>query len=336
MSTSPVHSTGSGSPTRRRASPTQVDTQQRVDYDEVLESEVFIDVNKLRKYARHGIPDDLRAHTSWKLTTHSRKKAHATMHVANEFTQRKARLEAYQEIDKENVDVSKRVRGEVNRFLMRTKKDSLVNPHSAPAVFEAVICAYINCNNHIDYSPALVQMCAPFVATMKDECDVYSGFERLADIMYESALDNNINKRVALFLSYFRTMMPELYNYFEEEDVDVGEWASSWLRYLLAKEMPIRSLLRLWDVYFSMPDFVEFHSFVCLGMVYDPEGDVHAILKHLKDSLEDLEQSEIRSVLLRLPQMNISQVINQAYNIRSEIQARYGNIGGLGDSRNGR
>ncbi|KAJ1946167.1 hypothetical protein EC988_005597, partial [Linderina pennispora] len=278
MATSPVHSSGSGSPTRRRASPTQVtNTQQRVDYDEVLESEVFIDVNKLRKYARHGIPDDLRG-------------------VTNEFTQRKARLEGYQEIDKENVDVSKRVRGEVNRYLMRTKKDALVDPHSAPAVFEAVICAYINCNNHVDYSPALVQVCAPFVATMQDECDVYSGFERLADIIYESALDNNINKRVALFLSYFRTMMPELYNYFEEEDLDVSEWASSWLRYLLAKEMPTRSLLRLWDVYFSMPDFVEFHPFVCL-----------AILKHLKDSLEDLEQSEIRSVLLRLPQMNISQ-----------------------------
>ncbi|KAJ2467032.1 hypothetical protein EV174_006454 [Coemansia sp. RSA 2320] len=109
--------------------------------------------------------------------------------------------------------------------------------------------------------------------------------------------------------------MPELYDYFEEEELDVGEWASSWLRFLLAKELPIHSVLDLWDVYFATPDYVDFHPFVCL-----------AILRHLKDSLEDLEQSEIRSMLLRLPKMSISRIVGQAYNIRSEIQARYGTI----------
>ncbi|KAI8326261.1 ankyrin repeat-containing protein [Martensiomyces pterosporus] len=291
-------------------SPPQLSTLQREDFDEVLESEVFIDVNKLRKYARHGIPDQIRGEV-WKYLLGVEKSDRSS-----EFTQRRARYDSYQEIDKENVEVSKRVRGEVNRYLLRTRKDDLLDPHTVPAVFEAVICAYINCNNHVEYSPALVQICAPFVITMKTDYDVYSGFERLVNILYEPSLDNNINKRVAQFLSYFRTLMPELYNYFEEEDVDVSEWASSWLRYLLAKELPIQSALQLWDVYFALPDFVSFHPFVCL-----------AILKHLKDSLEDLEQSEIRSMLLRLPKMNIGQIVNQANNIRSEIQARYGAIG---------
>ncbi|KAJ1961964.1 hypothetical protein GGI12_002943 [Dipsacomyces acuminosporus] len=288
MSASPF-SSSSSSPTRRRASPPQRSTLQTEDFDEVLESEVFID--EVWKYLL-GVEKSDRS---------------------NEFTNRRARCDSYQEIDKENVEVSKRVRGEVNRYLMRTKKDNVLDPHTAPAVFEAVICAYINCNNQIEYSAALVQLCAPFVITMKDEYDVYGSFERLASTLYESSLESNINKRIAQFLSYFRTLMPELYNYFEEEDVDISEWASSWLRYLLAKELPIQSVLQLWDVYFALPDFVAFHPFVCL-----------AILKHLKDSLEDLEQSEIRSMLLRLPKMNISQIVNQANNIRSEIQARYG------------
>ncbi|KAJ2727172.1 hypothetical protein GGI07_000056 [Coemansia sp. Benny D115] len=86
-------------------------------------------------------------------------------------------------MDKENVDVSKRVRGEVNRYLLRTKKDALLDPHTAPPVFEAIICAYLNCNNHVDYTPAFIPLCAPFVITMKEEFDAYSCFERLANVL---------------------------------------------------------------------------------------------------------------------------------------------------------
>ncbi|KAJ2313786.1 hypothetical protein IWW54_001300 [Coemansia sp. RSA 2705] len=303
---SPLSSSGS-SPSRQRTSPSLRSALAREDFVELLESEVFIDVNKLRKCARHGIPDELRGEV-WKFLLGVEKSDRS-----NEFTQRRARYESYREIDKENVDVSKRVRGEVNRYLLRTKKEGLLDSHTAPAIFEAVICAYLNCNNHIEYVPALVQICAPFVITMKAEYDVYSCFERLVDILNESSLATNINKRIAQFLSYFRTLLPELYNYFEEEELDVGEWASSWLRNLLAKELPTSCLLTLWDVYFAQTDFIEFHPFVCL-----------AILQHLRDSLEDLEQSEIRSMLLRLPKMNMLRIVSQAHNIRSEIQTRYG------------
>ncbi|KAJ2809024.1 hypothetical protein H4R20_000447 [Coemansia guatemalensis] len=288
-------SSSSSSQGRQRASPSLRSALVKEEIEDVLESEVFVDVNKLRKCARQGIPEELRG--------------------VRPRNQSASRYDAYREIDKENVEVSKRVRGEVNRYLARTKKESLLDPHVAPAIFEAVICAYLNCNNHLEYSPVFVQICAPFVITMKAEYDIYSCFERLVDTLSESSLTNNINKRVAQFLSYFRTLLPELYNYFEEEELDVGEWASSWLRNLLAKELPTSCLLTLWDVYFSLPDFMEFHPFVCL-----------AILQHLRDSLEDLEQSEIRSMLLRLPMMNILRIVGQAHNIRSEIQNRYGSI----------
>ncbi|KAJ2757872.1 hypothetical protein H4S06_002967 [Coemansia sp. BCRC 34490] len=311
MASSPPLSSSSSSPSRRRTSPPLHSALLREDFDQVLESEVFVDVNRLRKYARHGIPDEIRGEV-WKFLLGVEKPDRS-----NELTQRRARSESYREIDKENVETSKRVRGEVNRYLLRTKKENMLDPHSSPAIFEAVICAYLNCNNNIEYSPVLVQVCAPFVITMKSEFDVYSCFERLLNILYEPGLDASTNKRVAQFLSYFRTLLPELYNYFEDEELDVSEWASSWLRFLLAKELPTANVLGLWDVYFSLPDFIDFHPFVCL-----------AILQHLKDSLEDLEQSEIRSMLLRLPKMNISRIVSQAHNIRSEIQARYGSASG--------
>jgi hypothetical protein len=67
--------------------------------------------------------------------------------------------------------------------------------------------------------------------------------------------------------------------------VDLNEFTTSWLQYLLSKEMKFENLIRLWgnvvlntfitndinigyiciDSYFSMPDPLEFHPFVCLG-----------------------------------------------------------------------
>ncbi|KAJ1679805.1 hypothetical protein EV182_001290, partial [Spiromyces aspiralis] len=120
----------------------------------------------------------------------------------------------------------------------------------------------------------------------------------------------SLNKRIAQFLTYFRIVLPDLY--FEDEEVDMNEWVSSWLQYLLARELPLQCTLRLWDVYFSQPDFMDFHPFVCL-----------ALLSHLRETLEDLEQSEIRTMLLRLPDVDIPQIINQAFNFRIVINASY-------------
>lgn len=35
-------------------------------------------------------------------------------------------------------------------------------------------------------------------------------------------------------------------NYFEEEEVDLNEFTTSWLQYLLSKEMKFDNLVRLW------------------------------------------------------------------------------------------
>lgn len=47
-------------------------------------------------------------------------------------------------------------------------------------------------------------------------------------------------------MTLFRSVIPDLSSYFEDEEVDLNEWATSWLHYLLAKEMQFHDLLRLW------------------------------------------------------------------------------------------
>jgi hypothetical protein len=52
--------------------------------------------------------------------------------------------------------------------------------------------------------------------------------------------------QISTFLTLFRTTLPELHAYFEEEEVDIIGLASAWLRHLLAAEMRIEDLMRLW------------------------------------------------------------------------------------------
>lgn len=46
-------------------------------------------------------------------------------------------------------------------------------------------------------------------------------------------------------------------NYFEEEEVDINEWASSWLQNLFAKELQFENLLRLWGKLSNNDSWIE-------------------------------------------------------------------------------
>lgn len=103
--------------------------------------------------------------------------------------------------------------------------------------------------------------------------------------------------RVSTFLTLFRTTLPELFAYFDEEEVDMVGFASKWLQNLLAGELQFGDLLRLWDTYFAFPDFLDLHLYVCI-----------AILMNCRDSLEELDQSETKLMLTSLPALDVDQV----------------------------
>ncbi|KAJ1978474.1 hypothetical protein H4R35_001892 [Dimargaris xerosporica] len=182
--------------------------------------------------------------------------------------------------------------------------DKLLEP-----TYNRVINAYLNAHPHVEYNPAYISIITPLVVSMDSEIDIYHCFSHLINDIHEYSKAHPINARVAKFVTLFRRALPDLFNYFQEEEVDLGEWVSSWLLNLLAKELPLESLVYLWDYYLAQGTFLRFHTFVCL-----------AILHCLQQNLEELEQSEIRTVLLRLPPLDISQVIPVALTLQHEVE----------------
>ncbi|CAO3657734.1 unnamed protein product [Umbelopsis ramanniana] len=272
------------------------------EFNEILQLKYMSNLNRLRNAARHGIPAQVRGDV-WQYLLGVQ---HADR--SKELSFSKARAEDYKALEHIDNESSKRVKGEMGRYARRV---NFFSSKENCATLEHVVTAYLNNNRDVDYYPALVPICAPFVITLKEESDAYYCFERLMKLLDEHFATNSINEQVANFMTLFRFILPDLHSYFEEEEVDLNEWATSWLQYLLAKELPFENLVRLWDTYFSYPDPMDLHPYVCL-----------AILRTTKENLEDLEQSEIRTMLMRLPNMDITRIIAQAQNLRHETMER--------------
>lgn len=86
----------------------------------------------------------------------------------------------------------------------------------------------------------------------------------------------------------------------------------SWLSYLLSRELPLECTLRLWDTYFSGSDGFDLHIYVCIGTQLDLSHmnlrHLLAILVNCSESLVELEVSELKSFLQRLPYMDMDEV----------------------------
>ena len=148
------------------------------------------------------------------------------------------------------------------------------------------------------------------------EWELYWCFRRIMDMIDDWLDITHLQLRLAQFLTLFRTQIPDLYTHFEEEELDIKDWAKSWLRYMLMRELPIKCAARLWDFYLAGPDckqdvvinmelsachVLDVHVYVCI-----------AILMLCKDNLDELEQSEIRSALHRLPTVDMNEVLRCA------------------------
>jgi hypothetical protein len=92
----------------------------------------------------------------------------------------KQRIQEFEQLDKEPNESSKRVRGEISRYLRKTKIES---SRDIPRLFEEVISAYCNQNHQVEYYPAMVNLCAPFVYSIKREWDAYLCFEKMINML---------------------------------------------------------------------------------------------------------------------------------------------------------
>ncbi|KAJ3095230.1 hypothetical protein HDU97_007134 [Phlyctochytrium planicorne] len=276
------------------------------EYMELLLAETLVDLDKLRSAARHGIPDEVRGEV-WKFLL-----GVENPNKANEISKRQAKHEEYRQFEreKENTEIMKRVRGEVSRY-QRSRSTKQFKSKDPGQVIESVLSTYLSYNRDVEYSAALVYLCGPFANVLGLEPDVFYCFTSMMQRIEDYYSSNDLNSRLSDFLMLFRTLIPDLYNHFEEEEVDFKDWATSWFQCFLAKELPLDCVLRLWDTYFATPAGLNLHVFVCL-----------AILSSQKDNLEDLEQSEIHAVLLKLSALDMDKLINQALTFRDEVLER--------------
>lgn len=99
---------------------------------------------------------------------------------SKEISTQKQKLQEYELIDKDPNEMTKRVRGEISRYLRKTNIESSRN---MPRLFEDVISAYCNHNHRVEYYPAMVNLCAPFIYSVKRECDAFLCFEKMINTL---------------------------------------------------------------------------------------------------------------------------------------------------------
>jgi len=119
--------------------------------------------------------------------------------------------------------------------------------------FSDVVIALIN-NTGMEFHPSLIHMVGPFVYVMPKESDIYYSFQRVQERINTVWGGGGIASKLANFIMLLRSLNPDLYDHFEDEELEPNAWALSWLDFLLAKELPFSCVLRLWDTYFAEED----------------------------------------------------------------------------------
>ena len=102
---------------------------------------------------------------------------------------------------------------------------------------------------------------------MDKEEEAFFCLKALLRLSHDACPPAQIVQRYALCVSLFRSLLPQLFAHLQSMFIDTSKWLLSWLQFLFSVELPLSSLLRLWDFYFSDDECVQLHMFVCLGML---------------------------------------------------------------------
>ncbi|KAL1406996.1 hypothetical protein Q8F55_006409 [Vanrija albida] len=147
-----------------------------------------------------------------------------------------------------------------------------------------------------------VYLATPFVCCLARPMAVFYGFEALMDKLKAWP---PLPSRLGSVLGLFRSALPELHEYFEDEQVPMTAVAMSWMTSLLSREMWLPDVLRLWDSYLASDDMFVMHCYVCV-----------AILFTCKETLEELDGSEAKLMLLDLPPLDVDRLLHDAANLK--------------------
>ena len=281
------------------------------DLDDVLESETHVDMDKLLSLCRTGVPERLRGE-AWKyLLGVSKPEKSEEMSLWKHMEQEYQELErAWQAVPQS--ELTRRIKDEIRRYRTEVPFFRDARTHQR---LERVLRCYLWRRGE-DFCPGMVHVLGPFAQVYASDSEAYYCFQQLMKKLEWSVAFEGCKQMTVTFMTLLRHTLPELYFYFEEQ-CSGGSWLTSWLQFLLARELPLPCVLRLWDTYFSLPSTArqgalqELHVFVCL-----------AILEQCVEELMELDDADLLWYLQHLPVLDMGQVITQAQNLRDEVLAR--------------
>lgn len=305
------------------------------EFQDLLADESCVNIDRLREASRYGVPESVRSEV-WKIllgvkTPDKSEEMSARKEMEGEFAKLQAAVRhgsvggllvnleqgrrSTQRTEREQPLHSGAVgamRADIKAVASRANTSSrAINRKDKDAMrkIEHLLLVYLANNLSCSYRIGLVHLLRPFVHCTEDVVDAYYCFSQLMTFMEHNATSRRLDKVLAQFLMLFRRYEPELCTYLEDEELNFNMWAIPWFKGILATNLPLPSLMRLWDTYFAIgPNFDDLHLYVCL-----------AILRNSTEDLMDLEHSELLWYLQHLPTMDMDQIIMHAKNLFHEV-----------------
>jgi len=268
-----------------------------LDFTELLnpdDDDGFVDVVKLREYAAHGIPAEIRGDV-W-------------LYLLGVVSSDKSTHAAHRAILKEHYDSLDTA---VDSLITREAIDSEMaryHPHEPcfkrPEVRQKmrhVIGAYLN-HRRVPFTPRLLRLLAPLAAVADQEYLLYASMDAL---LSRIDLLSPIERRCSEFLSLFRLLLGDVFHHLEDQEINPTSWVLSWLQGMLSRELPLEAVHQLWDFYLADEAGFAVHPFVCI-----------AIIDKCKEDLEELEHLDLKTYFQSLPKLDVNEIIVISDNAR--------------------
>lgn len=185
-------------------------------------------------------------------------------------------------------------------------------PPEVEAALSRVMCVFVarsGCTYHLDLlyiAGALYEV----LGTEWETCTALLRLQASDGTIFEMG---RVRASAAEFCTALRHLYPDLYNVFDTEDVAMERWVVSWLRTLLARQMPRDAVLSLWEHYICpTPALLYLHPYVCLALV----GSISS-------ELQDCEDSEALQHYLERPHIvarDTERIIAHAIKLRAALK----------------
>lgn len=129
---------------------------------------------------------------------------------------------------------------------------------------------------------------------MNVEADAYWCLTKLLDNIQDhyTFSQPGLQRMVLRLEDLIHRLDTELYNHFELEGLQFIQFSFCWMNCLLLRELPLRSILRVWDTYLAEENggFENFHVYVCC-----------VLLKTHKEKLLEMHFQELLTFLQEMP-----------------------------------